>query len=118
MHSASKEVSDESKTVDDDGRYRGSDDYRRGSKWFTPRNRQRVLDALERIRPIAEAHDATFGQIAIAWTVTQPGVTAAIVGARTPEQARENARAGDIELSPAELQQVRTVFEELGGPED
>ena len=94
------------------------DDYRRGSKWFTPANRQRVLDALERIRPIAEAHDATFGQIAIAWTVAQPGVTAAIVGARTPEQARENARAGDIVLSSDELQQIRAVFEELGGPVD
>ena len=100
------------------GRELHEDDYRRGNKWFTPANRQRVLDALERIRPIAEAHGATFGQIAIAWTVAQPGVTAAIVGARTPEQARENARAGDIVLSSDELQQIRAVFEELGGPVD
>jgi len=93
-------------------------DYRKRQKWFTPGNRQRILDALEQIRPIAEAHDATFGQIAIAWTLAQPGVTAAIVGARTPEQARENARAGDIQLSPGELEHIRSVCEELGGPED
>jgi aryl-alcohol dehydrogenase-like predicted oxidoreductase len=94
------------------------DDYRRNNKWFTPRNRQRVLDALERVRPIAEAHDATFAQLTIAWTVAQPGVTAAIVGARTPEQARENARAGDLQLSESELATIRAVFEALGGPED
>jgi aryl-alcohol dehydrogenase-like predicted oxidoreductase len=93
-------------------------DYRKGQKWFTPKNRQRVLDALERIRPIAEAHDATFAQITIAWTVAQPGVTAAIVGARTPDQARENARAGDITLSEEELAAIRAVFDELGGPAD
>ncbi len=93
-------------------------DYRRNNKWFTPTNRQRVLDALEQIRPIAEAHDATFGQIAIAWTVAQPGITAAIVGARTIEQARENAAAGDIQLSDDELAHIRAVFEDLGGPVD
>ena len=94
------------------------DDYRKRQKWFTPANRQRVLDALEAIRPIAEAHDATFAQTTLAWTIAQPGVTAAIVGARTPEQAVENAKAGDISLSDAELAQIRTVFEDLGGPVD
>jgi len=93
-----------------------ANDYRRRNKWFTPQNRQRVLDALAEIKPIADAHDATFAQTAIAWTVAQPGVTAAIVGARTPEQAVENARAGDIQLSADEIRQIRTVFDALGGP--
>lgn len=92
-------------------------DYRRNKPWFRPNNRRRVLDALEEIRPIAEAHDATLAQLIIAWTVAQPGVTAAIVGARTREQARENARAGDLRLGADEVQQVRSVFERLGGPE-
>ena len=93
-------------------------DYRKGQKWFTPTNRQRVLDALGEVRPIAEAHDATFGQLTIAWTVAQPGVTAAIVGARTIEQARENAAAGDIQLAPDEIAQITAVFDQLGGPVD
>ena len=92
------------------------DDYRKRQKWFTVENRQRVLDALERIRPIADAHGATFAQTTLAWTVAQPGVTSAIVGARTPEQAVENAKAGDIQLTPGELATIRAVFEELGGP--
>jgi len=93
-------------------------DYRKHQKWFTRENRQRVLGALEQIRPIAEAHDATFAQLVVAWTIAQPGVTAAIVGARTPGQARENAEAADIQLSADELAQIRAVFEALGGPVD
>jgi len=92
------------------------DDYRLRNKWFTPENRQRVLDALSNIKPIADAHDATFGQITIAWTVAQPGITSAIVGARTPQQAIENAKAGDITLTADEIATVRSTFEALGGP--
>lgn len=91
-------------------------DYRGGRPWFQPANRQRVLCALEKIKPIAAAHDATLGQVAVAWVIAQPGVTAAIVGARSPEQARENARAADVRLSAAELQVIRKTFEDLGKP--
>ncbi|HUT32494.1 MAG TPA: aldo/keto reductase [Planctomycetota bacterium] len=91
-------------------------DYRSDRPWFQPANRRRVLDALEKVKPIAEAHQATLGQVTIAWTVAQPGVTAAIVGARNPQQARENARAADIRLSATELQAIRTTFEALGKP--
>jgi len=94
------------------------DDYRKKNKWFSTANRQRVLDALAKVQSIADGHGCTLAQLTIAWTVAQPGVTAAIVGARTPEQARENAVAGDIELTDQELQTIRTVFEELGGPVD
>jgi aryl-alcohol dehydrogenase-like predicted oxidoreductase len=93
-------------------------DYRKHNKWFNPANRQRVLDALGKVQPIADAHGCTLAQLTVAWTVAQPGITAAIVGARTPAQARENAVAGDITLSDEELQSIRTVFEELGGPVD
>ena len=94
------------------------DDYRKRQKWFTPTNRRRVLDALDQIRPIADAHDATLAQTVLAWTVAQPGLTAAIVGARTPEQAVENARAGDLALADDEIARIRSVFEGLGGPVD
>jgi len=91
-------------------------DYRNGHPWFQPANRARVLAALEKVKPIAAAHGATLGQLALAWIIAQPGVTSAIVGARTPEQSRENAKAGEIRLSVAELQQIRTILEELGAP--
>ena len=81
---------------------------------FTPENRARVNAVLARVvQPIASAHKATIGQIVLAWTVAQPGVTCAIVGARTSEQVLENAKAGDIELAHAELASIRAAFEAL-----
>lgn len=65
------------------------------------------------IRPIAAARGATCAQVALAWVVAQPGVTAAIAGARSVAQAVEDAQAGDLELAPAEEARLRTAFEGL-----
>lgn len=81
---------------------------------FRTTNRAQVNSALESVAaPIAREHGATVGQVAIAWTLAQPGVTAAIVGARTPEQARENAAAADVVLSREEEAALRRAFESL-----
>lgn len=86
--------------------------HKRGT--FTPENRARVNAVLERVvKPIAQQHQATLAQTVIAWTVAQPGVTCALVGARTEEQARENARGGEIVLSAEELAAIRGAFEAL-----
>ncbi len=77
--------------------------------------RKRVLEALERVKPIAQAHDATLGQVAIAWTFSEPGVTAAIVGARDAKQATENAGAMRLTLSDDERRAVRAAFDEVAG---
>lgn len=87
-------------------------DHRAGHKFFTPENRQRVLDALKRIEPIAQKHNASFAKLIINWTYRQPGITGAIVGARNAEQARHNAEAMRIELTADELAQIRAVFDE------
>lgn len=85
-------------------------DSRAGLKWFQPQNRQLVLDALEKLRPIADAHKCTLAQLTLAWTVAQPGITSAIAGARTPQQARENAVAGEISLSAEEAAAIGQTF--------
>jgi methylglyoxal reductase len=79
------------------------DDLRAQNPRFRPAKRQEILDFLEEIRPVADAHGATFAQLAIAWTLAQPGLTHALVGARNPRQALENAAAGDIVLTEPEL---------------
>ena len=86
------------------------------SPWFKLENRKKVLDALDRIQPIAASHGITLGQLAIAWVHHQPGVTAAIVGVRTAQQARENAAAGDVELSADELGRIDEAFSAIGEP--
>ncbi len=75
--------------------------------------RRQVLDALEQVRPIAERYDATLAQVAVAWIFSQPGATAAIVGARNPDQAKSNALAADIELAAEDVEAIRSIFEPL-----
>ena len=89
----------------------------RGQAWFAPANRRRVLDALEQVRPVAEAHGATLAQLAVAWVVAQAGVATALVGARNAAQAAEKAAAGDLQLADEELATVRATFEALEAPQ-
>jgi aryl-alcohol dehydrogenase-like predicted oxidoreductase len=66
-----------------------------------------VVDAL---RPIAERLGMTVAQLALAWNVHQPGVTAAIAGSRNPEHVRENARAGDVELDDVTSKELEEIL--------
>jgi aryl-alcohol dehydrogenase-like predicted oxidoreductase len=78
---------------------------------FALANRARVNALLERVvAPIAARHGASVAQAVIAWTVDEPGVTAALVGARTAAQARENAAAGALVLSPGERAAIGEAF--------
>lgn len=81
-------------------------DHRATHPLFTVESRTRVATLLERCRPVAERHGVTSGQLAIAWALAQPGVTHALVGARTPDQTAENIRAADIELAPEDLGEI------------
>jgi aryl-alcohol dehydrogenase-like predicted oxidoreductase len=90
----------------------GEGDHRANDRFFRPGNVKKVNAMLARLRPVAEAHDATFAQLAIAWAIAQPGVTAALVGARNARQAKENARAASITLSDEE---VATINSHLDG---
>ena len=78
---------------------------------YHPENRALVLDALERVRPIAAARGITMANLAVSWVLHQPGVTGALVGARTPGQATENAVAMNVVLSDDDLAEMRSVFE-------
>lgn len=89
------------------------DDHRRENFLFTPTNIERINAFLDSIRPIADAHSATLGQLAINWTVHQPGLTAALVGARNATQASENAKALDFNLSEEEISQINNCLEAL-----
>jgi len=94
----------------------GEGDQRNWKPWFKPQNRRRVLEFLEKVKPIAEEHDRTLAQVAINWCLCQRGITAAIVGARTPEQVEENAGGTGWSLSDDELARIRGWLEELGQP--
>lgn len=57
-----------------------------------------VLDIVDAIRPIADAKGCTVSQLALAWVMSRPGVTAPLVGPRTLEQLKDNLGALDVEL--------------------
>ena len=82
------------------------DDHRRDNPRFSVANREKVARLMLDIGPIANGHDATEAQIVIAWTLQQPGITFALCGARSPQQARENAAAARINLSPKEISRI------------
>ena len=64
------------------------------------------LKVVDRLRPVAERLGCSLSQLALAWNVHQPGVTAAIAGSRNPAHIRTNAAAGDIEPDEATLTEL------------
>ncbi len=67
---------------------------------------QPVLEAVQKLRPLAQNAGCTLAQLALVWCLRQPAVTSVIVGATKPEQVDENAKAGDLHVDP-------TIFEEM-----
>lgn len=89
------------------------DDHRPGTKWFKEPNRSRTNDFLQRIKPIADDHNVTLAQLVINWTIQRPGITAALVGARNAEQASENAKGMNFQLSVSEIDKINTELEKV-----
>jgi 1-deoxyxylulose-5-phosphate synthase len=73
--------------------------------------RPKALDAVQRLRPIADAAGLTMSQLALAWVLRSPYVTSAIVGASRPEQVRENAAAAGVRLSDDLVAAIDVVLE-------
>ncbi len=86
------------------------DDHRANSPLFTGENLSRVNAFLNEIRPIADAYDATLAQLVINWTLGRDGVTAALVGARNPRQAEENAQATRFTLDADETARINELL--------
>jgi aryl-alcohol dehydrogenase-like predicted oxidoreductase len=83
-------------------------DNRAKNKLFQPENFARAQQALEKLRPIADRHQTSLGNLALAWLIAQPQ-TNAIVGARNAEQSLENAKAAAVKLSAEELAEIDTI---------
>jgi methylglyoxal reductase len=70
----------------------------------------RSLEVVDRLRPVAERLGCSLSQLALAWNVHQPGVTAAIAGSRNPAHVRTNAAAGDIVLDETTLAELDAIL--------
>src|SRR5580692_7554910 len=93
-------------------------DHRPGTVFFQRENIRRIDNFLDRLEPLAKSRNAEISQLVLRWTVEQPGITIALAGARNKQQAIQNAKAADLELTPedigfinSELNQLRLVEE-------
>jgi aryl-alcohol dehydrogenase-like predicted oxidoreductase len=95
------------------------DDWRSKSDMFGGDAFKRNLGVVRRLEAFASERGTTVAQLAIAWTLANPAVDVAIVGARTPEQIQQTAPAADIQLSPEDLAQIDKIVRgevPVGGP--
>lgn len=75
--------------------------------------RDEVLERVQQLRPIADEAGLTMAQLAVAWVLQNPNVSAAIVGASRPEQVTDNARAAGVRLDEATMKAIDDVVEPL-----
>jgi aryl-alcohol dehydrogenase-like predicted oxidoreductase len=83
-----------------------ADDHRRNDPQFNEPKLSKNLELVAELRQIADKQGRTAAQLAIAWVLSRPGVTAAIVGVRKPSQIEETAPAADWNLSAADRETI------------
>ena len=70
-----------------------------------------VLGRVQRLKPVAEQAGLTLAQLAVAWTLQNPNVSSAIVGATRPEQLADNVKAAGVRLDAAVLKAIDEVLD-------
>ena len=95
------------------------DDWRSKNGMFTGRAFKRNLAIVRQLEDLAADREMTIGELAIAWTLANPAVDVAIVGARNPEQIQQTAPAADLRLSSNDLAEIEEILRDevpVGGP--
>jgi len=88
------------------------DDHRRRSPDFQEPQFSATLQLVDQLQPIAERNGRTLAQLAISWVLRRSEVTAAIVGARRPDQIAETAAASNWTLAQEETQEIEQLLAE------
>ena len=82
----------------------------RGMEAYGPRNAQeRTWDILDAVRQVAEGHDVSMAQVALAWLADRPAVTSVLLGARSQAQLADNLAAAELRLSAEETEHLDRV---------
>ncbi len=88
------------------------DDWRRGSPYFTEPALSPNLELVDKLKSLAGRSGRNPGELAVAWVLRRPEVTAAIVGSRRPEQVGETIGAADWDLSREEMAELEALLAE------
>lgn len=81
-------------------------DTRKESRFFKDENIKRVNNLLANIQPIAEKYNASFAQLVINWTASQPGIGSVLVGARNEQQVKDNVQSMSFTLTDEEVGRI------------
>jgi aryl-alcohol dehydrogenase-like predicted oxidoreductase len=97
-----------------------TDDWRRRAEEFQPPRLDRNLALRDALRPVAERHGVSVASVAVAWTLAWPGVTGAIVGARSAQQVDGWIAAAGLTLTDRDLSDLASAIRKTkagSGPE-
>lgn len=83
-----------------------ADDFRSRNLEFREPRLSKNIELVERLRRVGERHGVTPGAVAIAWTLRNPVITGAIVGARNAKQSEGVMNAGELKLSAEEIKEI------------
>ena len=86
------------------------DDWRKRNPNFQEPLLSYNLRIVERLRSVGQRHGASPGEVAIAWTLKNPAVTAAIVGVRSAQQAQGVVGAANLDLTQDEIAEIEDYF--------
>ncbi len=89
-----------------------SNDWRKANPYFTSPQVEKNLKIVDQLQPIAKEMGISLSQLALAWVLRRSEMTAAIAGARRPEQISETVQAGDVTLSPDTLERIDNILAE------
>lgn len=90
-----------------------SGDHRADYRYFSNENILSANVVLDKIKPLADEKGIPLSQLVLRWTIEQPGITIALVGARNAEQAVANAKAIEVQLSREDIDFVDRQLEGL-----
>ncbi|MCC8244749.1 aldo/keto reductase family protein [Saccharothrix luteola] len=82
-----------------------------GSKFIQRFLRDEVLTKVQQLKPLADEAGLSLAQLAVAWTLQNPNVASAIIGASRPEQVHENVKAAGVKLEDELLKKIDDVLE-------
>ncbi len=100
------------------GKYKSMTDVPKGSRRDTERGSQIIgryltepnLEKVGQLQEIAVNAELSMTQLALAWVLTQPGVSSAIIGASSPEQLEENVKASGVKLTQEQLERINAIL--------
>ena len=92
----------------------GDNDWRKRSANFQTPRVEKNIALRDALRPIAKRHNTTVSSVAVAWTLAWPGVTGAIVGARSPSQIDGWIDASRVTLTAGDLDEIAASIERIG----